>query len=234
MDLIEDFRKLLERGQKQQAAELRRSGDDQPFNFQRFRILLDNARVEGSEYEIKIPCKSIYIENASDPSAVVQVSFNSRNTVQGQNYIQMQQRDSISFSDIKSSVIIKNTAQASQWVDIVIALDAEIKSGRNISVNSGGVSINGGSSRDTSGLGSAGTASSVTVTTTATMILPQDSNRKGALLYVDADVRVGDSAVTATTGVLIVAGSYISDNNTAALYAITASGTATVTGNTES
>ena len=72
------------------------------------------------------------------------------------------------------------------------------------------------------------TLAAVSVTNAATLVLAADATRTGAVFQpTDADIYIGDSGVTATTGILLTAGTPFTDTLTVdAWYGITASGTA--------
>jgi hypothetical protein len=68
----------------------------------------------------------------------------------------------------------------------------------------------------------------VSVTTTVTLIKASNTSRAALNCTTTADVRWGHSTVTATTGQLLAAGASIAIQNTAAVYMIAESTTATV------
>jgi hypothetical protein len=78
------------------------------------------------------------------------------------------------------------------------------------------------------------TVADVTVTTTAVLIKASNANRAALNCTTDADVRWGPSTVTVTSGQLLTAGTPIAITNTAAVYMIAETVTATVSCTEES
>lgn len=230
---MDEYKNILNFDEQKQSAEIKRADIDGPFDFQRIRIDLSDLRNESNPKEIRVPCKSVYVVRASSPQALVRVSPNKRDIGSLDNYVEMNLRDSIEFGKSVSGLNIQNEAQAGEWVELIVSVNSIFRSGQQISVNAGGVSINDGSSIVTNELGSAGNASQVTIGITPVMILPADANRKVATLYFTGSVWVGDASVQAGGGVGVLVSGILVYRNTAALYACAGAGSSTVSGTIE-
>jgi hypothetical protein len=192
-------------------------------------IDLGTARDISNGLKISIPFKSVTVEAASDTTAYLNLSLGD-NTLAAMNDAKiLKSNDSFEFESMVSASFLWWPAQSGKYLTLVFATTGTFKPGSQISQISGGVTIQEGSSFSEALLSSTGAATSVSVTTTATQLLKLDTDRKVATLYTDAPIFLGGSSVTAGVGVPVGPGQF-QIRNTAAIYAITAAGTATVIG----
>lgn len=225
----EEIALLLERRGLVAAADLQVSRQDRPLDFQSLTLELTTAATEGNPFILEAPFRTMIVAEASDTSAYINVAPHSRGRSANQNAFKLDIGAKIKSGIVVSQAFLTWPAQSGKTVKIYLSLDSEFDLGKTYSVNAGGVSISEGSSFNPDKLG-AGAAASVSVGTTATQILPADSTRLVATLQADADLWIGNSGVTAGTGIFVPGGSTMKLKNTAAIYGITAAGTATVTG----
>lgn len=186
-----------------------------PFSVQIFTIDLGTARLVTNPMKISGQFRSLYIQSATDTIANVQVLLGSRDSTQ--SAFSMKQNDAISMSNPVSEAFLYWSAQTGKSMTFVTFTDVEFRSGSQISVSGGGVSINTG----TTVTGPTQVAISAT---TATIILPQNTARKQATLQnkTGADLYVGGSTIGAVAGanegLRIGPNDFYVWNNTAALY----------------
>lgn len=185
-----------------------------PFSVQIETIDLSIAQLSTSPKHIRGQFRSIYIQDATDVNVEIQVRLGSMDSVQ--SAFTMKKNDSISLSQPLNDMFLHWDAQTSKSITIVKFTDAEFKSGSQISVTGGGVSIVDGSgfTQEVKSL-AAGVAEE---------IFPQDSNRKMGTLenFSTSDIFVGPSTVTdsgSTRGYKISAGATFQWRNTQSLYA---------------
>lgn len=191
-----------------------------PFSVQVQTITLTTAQLETNPYEIKSSFKSIYIQDATDVLTTIQVKLGSRDTLQGA--FQMKKNDAISSSIPITGAFLHWSAQTAKTITLVIFTDVEFKSGSQISVTGGGVSIVDGSTIT-------GPTRVVLGAATAGIIAPANTLRKKCTLQnkTGASLYIGDSTVTgsgATEGIEIVDKGIIYWQNTGALYGFSTAG----------
>lgn len=202
-----------------QKAELLLGSVDKPFSIQTFTLDLGTAKLSTDPYVIRSPFKSIYVVTATDVSA--QVNFVPGTQDSFQSSIPLKQNSNFNFPRQISQGFLSWEAQTGKTMTIMLLVDGNFSTGQNISVNSGGVSINDGSSF---------TPSIVTlVAATAGALVASDTSRKKATIYNDtgATVYLGNSGVTdsgATKGMPLLSGATVIWRNTAALYGYSVGG----------
>lgn len=191
-----------------------------PFQIQKVVISLTTERLETNPYVIGFAFKSFYVQDATDSSTTINFKPTSRDTVQSSFAIK---KNDVWTSDLPiPGAFLHWDAQSGESITIVFFTDAEFKSGSQISVNSGGVSINEGSSFDAQ--------TRITLSAaTAAAIIPANADRKVCTLEnaTGADLYVGNSSVVASgadRGIKIPAGGILYWRNTGALYGYSVAG----------
>jgi hypothetical protein len=196
----------------------------------RLVIALDTASTAQNPFVVNQPFDGVYVETATDNLTTVKLSMGSLDTYQTDNYVTLTKNCALKNDFEVKGATLTWSAQAGKTITVVFFLGASFTPGSLISAISGGVNVLEGSTINEALLGSGGASSSVSVTSTATQLLPTDSSRIVATLNFSSPVNIGDSSVTATTGLPVPANTPIEFRNTGALYAITAAGTSTCTG----
>jgi hypothetical protein len=181
-----------------------------------FKIVLDlsKAKPEGDAYVINKPFKSFTMQKSTSPSALISVRPTTNTSEQ--DAFDVGPKDSWGVSMSVPKAYIHWDAQPGVVVTLVFFSDAEFRSGSQLSLNAGGVSINEGSSITQ-------LAPVVLAPATITQIMPQNLFRNVGLVINDtaADMYVGDATVTnagATKGMILKAGDTLKWRNTAALF----------------
>jgi hypothetical protein len=189
-----------------------------PFGIQKEVVDLSTASVNPKR--IGFPFRSIYVESATDVLANISLKPNSSDSFQ--SAIKLKQNDSWSRDLPVSEAYLSWDAQPGKTITLVYMLDSEFRSGSQISVTGGGVSIVDGSTVT-------GPTRVTLAATTAAAIAPALSTRKKATIEnkTGADLYIGDSTVTnsgATEGIKVAAGGIIYWQNTGALYGYSVAG----------
>lgn len=206
------------------SAEIRRASDARPFQMQKVVLDLTTARLEGNPYKISVPIRSLFVRDASDALVQVSVSVNSDDAQSIQNAVPLKINDAFDFGFQVASINLTWAAQSGKSVTLYLFTEASFRSGSQLSISAGGVSI------------SDGTAFTNTVTTltaaTASLLFAADTTRKNGTWRNEtgADVWVGSSAVTnsgATKGFVVKNGEVFNWKNSAALYAYSVGGSTT-------
>lgn len=212
---------ILSRADELKRARIQNDIAQRPFQVQRLVLDLTSARLETDPLIISFPFRSIFIQDATDNN--VSVNFRPTTTDSIQSYFSLKKNDAWNVDTAIPRGYLHWSAQSGKSITIILFTDAEFKSGSQISVNSGGVAINEGST--------AGAATRVTLSaTTAAAIAPSNSNRKvclienntGADLYISGANTLTNSG--ATRGIKVLAGDRIEWRNTAILYGYSVAG----------
>lgn len=215
---------LLSSGQDNKNAEIANLIASRPYSVQTIRIALDT---EGSftshnlVRKVGFPFKSFWVNDASDANVVVLMKVNTNDELQSS--FPIRKNDAAVSTGFFSDAFFSWTAQSGKFLEITIFTDAEYRSGSQISVTNGGVTLSDGS-----------TVSAITsvnlVAATAAIIIPALATRKCATYQnqTGADLWVsGSSAVTdtgATQGIKLAADSIGQFRNTGALYGYSVAG----------
>lgn len=191
-----------------------------PFEVQSETIDLSTAKPDSDPKRIGFPFRSIYVADASDVYATLNMRPNSRDTIQ--SAIPFKKNDSWSKDLPIAEAYLSWPAQPGKWITILYFVSSEFKSGSQISVTGGGVSLVDGSAVT-------GPTQVVLPPATATIVAPVSSTRKKASIQnkTGASIYIGGSTVTATgttEGIEIPNGAIISWQNTGALYAYSVAG----------
>lgn len=206
------------------SAEIRRASDQRPFQMQKVVIDLTTARTESNAYILSLPMRSIFVRDATDSIANVNLSMNDSDAQAVANAISLKINDSVDFGSQVSKIALTWEAQSGKSMTIYVFTEAAFRSGSQLSLSAGGVSINDGTSF---------TTTVVTLTAaTASPLFASSSTRKIGIWRNDtgADVWLGPSTVTnsgSTKGFRVAAGETFQWRNTAALYAYSVGGSAT-------
>ena len=173
-------------------------------------LTLTTARTEQNPVEVLFPFQSILVEQATDTNTYIFMKFGSKES--GTPSLRLEQRDGYE-SDLPGKAYLHWDAQPGKTITLKFFLLGRFKSGKQTLVNSGGVSINEGSSVTTQAKVTIGAA-------TAAAIAPSDSTRKKTTLQnkTGAILWIGDSSVTNATGIEVPVDGIIYWQNTSALY----------------
>lgn len=189
-------------------------------------------------FKIDFPFKSVYVADASDAQAKI---FLVPGTTQGQfnlglaqNCIPLSLKDSHVQDAAASQGLLIWPSQPGKRITLVFSINSETRSGSSVQLVSGGVTVTNGSGIYTAPFGAPGTAPIFLVPAAATLVLPANSNRKVVRFRVaGGDIRIGDSSVSSTVGLLLEDGAYYEHRNTGTLHAYAVSGAPELTGTEE-
>jgi len=186
-----------------------------PFSVQIETIDLATAQLETNPKHMRGQFRSVYIQDATDPTAYVNVKIGSRDSVQ--SAFKMKYNDAFAMNQPQNDLFLHWPAQAGKTLTVVKFTDVEFVSGSQISVSGGGVSIN-------TGTGVTGPTQVVIPAVTATILLPVNTSRKQATLQnkTGASLYIGGATIAAVGGVNegleILPGDFFVWTNTGALY----------------
>ncbi len=188
--------------------------DAKPVQGFKVPIDLSVARSENDPLVVSYAFKSVFMPVASDPSVVLKFKPVSKDA--DHTAFPMNLRDSFALDYQVPQAFIHWDAQPGKTAELMFFADGEFRSGSQLSVSSGGVSI-------TEGASASGPISVTLAANTAGIIAPQNFNRKAALLQnkTGADLFIaGDNTVNATTneGLTVPNGGFFVWKNTAALW----------------
>jgi hypothetical protein len=192
---------------------------NRPFQVQRLVLDLSTVRLESDPLPISFPFRSIFVQDATDTN--VSVNFRPTTTDSIQSYFGLKKNDSWNVETAISRGYLHWAAQAGKTITLVFFTDAEFKSGSQISVNSGGVSIANGDTIST--------AVVALSAATASQLFAASSTRKRGLIQnnTGASIWLGPSTVTnagATIGLEIQAGDTYVHSSAAAIYGYSVAG----------
>lgn len=190
-----------------------------PFEVQTITLDLSTARLSTQPYRIGFPLKSVYVSTATDVLANVNLIPTTQDSYQ--SAIPFKQNDAWTIDQPISEAYLYWDAQAGKTITLKLFVNSEFRSGSQISVTGGGVSIVEGSSFTT-------TRVDLTAAT-ATAVLASDSTRKNSSIQNNtvSDVWFGGSSVSntgANLGIKVASGATFIYKNTAALYAYSVAG----------
>jgi hypothetical protein len=210
---------LLSKKELLKLAKIYQGNTQRPFSVQKITLNLSNSRLETDPFKIGFPFKSLYVQTATDVYVSLNVKLLTRDTTQSSFPIRL--NDTFTNEDEIAEAYLDWSAQPGKSITLIFFLESEFKSGSQISVTGGGVSIVDGSSI---ALGTITLSAA-----TAAAIAPADPLRKKATIQnkTGADLYVGASTVTnagATEGILIPNNGIVYWNNTSALYGYSVSG----------
>lgn len=212
-------RALIARLREGAQASISINKQDRPQSVYRFEVDLSVERGQYDPFNINFPFRSIFVESCTDPASRVNIKPTTND--EHQNYFSLGYKDSWSTSEIIPKAFLHWPAQVGKMT-LVVFTDAEFRSGSQVSLNAGGVSISEGSSLTQP-------APITLVAATPAQVLPQNLFRKVGTVVnkTGADIWVGGPTVSntgATEGFNIKSGESINWRNTAALYAYSLAG----------
>lgn len=186
------------------------------------RIVLDltTARDINNPFEVLFPFRSVFVEQASDANTFFYLKPSNREDMQ--KPFRMGLKDSWALPYQIPKCFLHWSAQPGKTVELVFFADGEFRSGSQISVTSGGVSISDGSTVS-------GPTQVVLAAGVAGIIAPQLLTRKVSIIQnkTGSDFYIGAATVTssgATEGIKIPDGAIIEHRNTGALYGFSPAG----------
>lgn len=211
---------ILQAATQLSAAQIAKAKTNPPFGIQKIVLDLTTAKRTDDPYKIAFPFRSFYVADATDNAVTIDLQPNIRDDYQSS--IPIKKNDSWTSSEAIGSAYLSWSAQSAKSITIVFFVDSEFKSGSQISVNSGGISINEGTAV-------ANTITTLVAAAAAVAVLPQSStrfvgtiqNKSGASIWLGP---AGVTATGATEGFELQAGGLFIWKNTAALYAFSAAG----------
>jgi hypothetical protein len=215
-----DFAKsLLDRAGELGQAQILEGSTQAPLSIIPLTLALDTARLSSDPYKIGFPFKSIYVSAATDATTSVNFKPVTRDEVQGA--IPLTLKDAHSFQKMINQGFLYWSAQPGKTITLMLLVDSEFRSGSQINLTAGGVSVTEGSSS---------TLVSVNLSAaTAAIIVPQNVSRFASTIQnqTGGDLWIGDSTVTnagATQGIKIANGDSVNWRNTGALYGYSVGG----------
>lgn len=186
------------------------------------RVVLDFsvARDINNPYEVLFPFRSVFVEQASDANTFFYLKPSNREDMQ--KPFRMGLKDSWGLPYQIPKCFLHWDAQVGKSAELVFFADGEFRSGSQISVTSGGVSITDGSTIS-------GPTQVVLAAGVAGIIAPQLLTRKLATIQnkTGSDFYIGGATVTGsgvTEGIKLPDGAIIEHRNTGALYGFSTSG----------
>lgn len=210
---------ILSAAREKQQAAIFEGNTQKPFGIQAVTLDLSTARDASNPFKIGFPFKSVYVSTATDVYANVNMQPNSNDSFQSS--LPLKQNDSWVREFPVSQAFLWWAAQSGKSITLLFFVDSEFRSGSQVSVTGGGVSIVEGSTLST-------TRVDLTAST-ATLVLAADSTRKCSTIQnnTGAEVWFGGSSVSSTgagLGYLVPAGATFTFKNTGALYAYSVGG----------
>lgn len=212
---------LVGRAQEKDLAYVSRNSTERPQSIQKIVLDLSTARPRENSQIINFQFKALAVEASTDPSVKIWMLPNTREDVQSPVLVGLKDAWIVDYPVAKAFLFWD--AQPGKSITINFYADSQFRSGSQISVTSGGVSVSEGS-----------TVSAIQAVTlvaaTAGIIAPQDFNRKlsylenktGGIVYLGGDNTVNNAG--ATEGIIWNPGEKLQWRNTAALYGYSVGG----------
>lgn len=216
------MQEILDQENLRRAAFIKDADQSAGFKVQTFTIDLTTARTEFNAFPIGFPFKSIVFDQATDPSAIVKVKFNSNDA--GVSTQLFKDNASVSTNRMFSKAFLYWDAQPGVTINVTVYIDSEYSSGSLI--NSGTITIGGGLALKD---GTTFAAAPVTLAAaTAAVLLAAATDRVGTIQNkTGASIWVGGATVTdsgATIGEEIEPNGVFKWRNDAALYGYSVAG----------
>lgn len=214
MDNLQN-RALVERSEELDLAYLGQNKNERPQTIQKMTFDLSVARPRESAVKALYPFRSLSVESATDPATNIFILPNTDDDQQ--SFFVAKQNDSWTVERKVSKALLFWDAQPGKKITINFFADSEFRSGSQLSVSSGGVSI-------TEGTSASGPLSVTLLAATAAIIAPVNLSRKVATIEnkTGGDIFIaGDNTVTAsgvTEGLRVPPGAKIIWKNSGALY----------------
>jgi|GEM_PF-4726080 len=190
---------------------------DAPQLIRKITIDLENERTLGNALKLNFAFKSLYVFDATD--SAVEINFIPFNNSETTNIFPLKKNGVLNWDLPIRNALFTWDAQTGKSVTLVFILNGSFRPGSLFTEVSSSVEGN-----------SINTKSPVNVTTTATVISAQSNDKKVVNVQNDSGVTIylGNSGVTTTNGIKLLVGASVIIKNTAALYGIVGSGTASV------
>lgn len=187
---------------------------NKPVVAHRVVVPLDVARAENDPLLVNFSFRSVYVQTATDPAALIFLKPVTKEDLQPA--IEFNIKDSWSVDHQISKAHLHWPAQPGKTITLMFFPQSEFKSGSQLSVNSGGFTLNDGSAFTVTNL--------ALPQLLATQIVPSNFNRKVATIKNETvgSIFIGASNVTdagATRGIEITPTETFQWRNTSALYA---------------
>ena len=200
-------------------AKIFQDNTEKPFKVQEIFVDLSSERNEADPYAINVPFKSLYVQEATDTFANVRIRLGSNDSHQSK--FKLRQNDVWVSEYPNAKAFLSWEAQPNKTMRIVLFVDSEFRSGSQISVTGGGVSIKTGSTQlqTPTTLGAATTLSLLSNDPTRSYALIQ--NVSGAPIWVGA---AGVTNAGASRGIEIPNMATFPWSNTAELFGYSAAG----------
>jgi len=216
----------------QRASELRRGNSGRLAIFSKIYCDLRTAQSQNNAYKISVPFRSVFVRSATDSNAVVYLAPNENAIGNIAEALPLYKNDSFNFGVMMAGAFLWWPQQPGKTMELYVSTEGDMKPGSQLSQLAGGVSVLDGTTVISDGLASTADQATIAIAT-ATMVLPADTDRKKATLYIDGDCWGGDASVAVgARGVLFKAG-LIELANTGAFYLAPVLGTVNVYGNIE-
>ena len=200
-------------------AKIFQDSTEKPFKVQEIFVDLGTKRPEADPYAINVPFKSLYVQEATDTFATVDVRLGSNDSFQSK--FRLRQNDVWVSQYPNAKAFLSWEAQPNKTMRIVLFVDSEFRSGSQISVTGGGVSIKTGSTQ-------LQTPQNLAAATTLSL-LPNDPTRSYGLIQniSGSPIWVGAAGVTnagASRGIEVPNLATFQWSNTAELFGYSVSG----------
>lgn len=211
---------ILKEHDANKTAFLSRANSEKTVQGHKVVLDLSVARDINNPYEVLFPFRSVFVEQASDANTFFYLKPSNREDMQ--KPFRMGLKDSWALPYQIPKCFLHWNAQPGKTAELVFFADAEFRSGSQISVTSGGISITEGSTV-------IGPTQVILAAGVAAIIAPQVLTRKIATIQNKSggDLFIGGASVTATgvtEGIKIASGDVIEWRNTGALYGFSVSG----------
>lgn len=188
---------------------------ERPFEVQKIVLDLATARREDNPYKIGFPFRSVFVAVATDTSANVSLKVNTADSFQ--SAFPLKKNDSFVFPWQLASGFLHWEAQAGKTMELYVFVSGEFRSGSQISVNSGGVSINEGSITTLGSVISVGAGRIQLCVANADRKIITFQNKISTSVWF-GDSSVTDSGTVATEGIEVLPGQTFEFRNTGILY----------------
>lgn len=211
---------ILKEHDASKSAFLSRANSEKTVQGHRVVLNLSVARDINNPFEVLFPFRSVFVEQASDANTFFYLKPSNREDMQ--KPFRMGLKDSWGLPYQLPKCYLHWDAQVGKSVELVFFADGEFRSGSQISVTSGGVSITEGSTVT-------GPTQVILAAGVAAIIAPQLLTRKIATIQNKSggDLFIGAASVTATgatEGIKVSNGNVIEWRNTGAIYGFSVSG----------
>lgn len=196
------------------AAEIYRDSTRSPFEVQTIELSLDSAREIGNAYKISNAFRSIFVRDATDPNVEVLLSPSTADSYQSP--VPLRYNDSLDLGRQLSGAFITWKAQPGKKVTLLVFVSSFFRSGSQVSLTSGGVSVSDGNSAIDSCVSVTGTVVQQIFSNDTTRKKGTIQNRTGGSIYIGPLNTVSNAGATA--GFELKPGDVFFWRNTAALY----------------